>query len=193
MRKNMMKIIAIALLSVITPLAEAHTGVAQHGFMSGLAHPFLGLDHLLAMLAVGIWAGRSGAKASWRIPTAFIGIIAISALLSQGLTSMPLIENGIAVSLLLLGLFIVLAVKLPVAIGMVVVSLFAVFHGVAHGVELPVAASPLWYVSGFVLATALLHAAGLVAARAKSDLSLIIVRLTGAVIATTGGVMLLAS
>ena len=189
----MMKIIAIALLSVITPLAEAHTGVAQHGFMSGLAHPFIGLDHLLAMLAVGIWAGKMGGKANWRLPLAFIVIMAISALFSQGLASMPLIENGIAVSLLLLGLFIVLAIKLPVAMGMIVVSLFAVFHGVAHGVELPVAASPLWYVSGFVLATALLHAIGVIAAASRTDKSLVIVRLTGALIATTGGFMLLAS
>lgn len=189
----MMKIIAIALLSVIAPLAEAHTGVAQHGFMSGLAHPFLGLDHLLAMLAVGVWAGTMGGKASWRIPLAFIVIMAISGLLSQGLTSMPLIESGIAVSLLLLGLFIVLAIKLPVVMGMIVVSLFAVFHGVAHGVELPVAASPLWYVSGFVLATALLHAAGVIAAVSRNDKSQVLVRLTGALIATTGGVMLLAN
>ena len=189
----MMKIIAIALLSVIAPLAEAHTGVAQHGFMSGLAHPFLGLDHLLAMLAVGIWAGKMGGKASWRIPLSFIAIMVISALLSQGLASMPLVENGIAVSLLLLGLFIVLAIKLPVVMGMIVVSLFAVFHGVAHGVELPVAASPLWYVSGFVLATALLHAAGLIAAASRNDKSLVFIRLCGALIATTGGVMLLAN
>ena len=188
-----MKIIAIALLSVIAPLAEAHTGVTQHGFMSGLAHPFIGLDHLLAMLAVGIWAGKMGGKANWRIPLAFIVIMAISALFSQGLASMPLIENGIAVSLLLLGLFIVLAIKLPVAMGMMVVSLFAIFHGVAHGVELPVAASPLWYVSGFILATALLHATGVIAAASHSDKSLVIVRLTGALIATTGGFMLLAS
>ena len=189
----MMKIIAIALLSVIAPIAEAHTGIAQHGFMSGLAHPFIGLDHLLAMLAVGIWAGKMGGKASWRIPLTFIVIMAISALLSQGLTSMPLIENGIAVTLLLLGLFILLAVKLPVAMGMIVVSLFAVFHGVAHGVALPVAASPLWYVSGFVMATALLHAAGVIAAASRHDMSQVILRLTGALIATTGGVMLLAS
>lgn len=189
----MMKIIAIALLSVIAPLAEAHTGVAQHGFMSGLAHPFLGLDHLLAMLAVGVWAGAMGGKASWRIPLAFIVIMAISGLLSQGLTSIPLIESGIAVSLLLLGLFIVLAIKLPVVMGMMVVSLFAVFHGVAHGVELPVAASPLWYVSGFVLATTLLHVVGVIAATSQNEKSLVIVRLTGALIATTGGIMLLAS
>lgn len=188
-----MKIIAIALLSVISPLAEAHTGVVQHGFLSGLAHPFLGLDHLLAMLAVGIWAGKIGGKANWRIPLAFIAILSISALLSQGLTSIPLIESGIAVSLLLLGLFIVLAVKMPLAMGMVIVSVFAVFHGVAHGVELPLAASPFWYVSGFVLATALLHTVGVITAASRNDMSLMIVRLTGALIATAGGVLLLAN
>ncbi|MDX2476276.1 MAG: HupE/UreJ family protein [Gammaproteobacteria bacterium] len=189
----MMKILAITLLSVIAPLAEAHTGIAQHGLASGLAHPFLGLDHLLAMVAVGIWAGSLGGKASWRIPLAFIAIMSVSALLSQGLMSMPLIESGIAVSLLLLGLFIVLAVKLPVVMGMLVVSLFAIFHGVAHGVEWPVAASPFWYVSGFVIATSLLHAVGVMAGASRNDLSQLFVRLTGALIATTGGFMLLAS
>lgn len=189
----MMKIIAIALLSVIAPLAEAHTGLAQNGLLSGLAHPFLGLDHLLAMVAVGIWASRLGAKASWRMPLAFIAIMAVSALFSQGLVNVPLIESGIAVSLLLLGLFIVLAVKLPVVIGMLIVSLFAIFHGVAHGVEWPVAASPFWYVSGFVLATALLHAVGVMAGACRNDRSLLLIRLTGALIATTGGFMLLAN
>ena len=186
-----MKIIGIALLSMIAPLAEAHTGVGQHGLMSGLAHPFLGLDHLLAMIAVGIWAGRSGAKSSWGIPLAFIAIMSVSALLSQGLASIPLMESGIAVSLLLLGLFIAMAVKLPVAMGMAVVSLFAVFHGVAHGVEWPMAVSPFWYVSGFVLSTAFLHGIGVMAGAASNGKYLLFIRLTGAMIAATGGFMLL--
>jgi len=193
MNNNIMKVIGFTVLLIAAPFAEAHTGEVQSGFMSGLSHPFLGLDHLLAMLAVGIWAGKMGGKASWRVPLAFIIIMFVSALFSQGLVSMPLIENGIAVSLLLLGLFIVLAVKLPVAMGMIVVSLFAVSHGVAHGVELPVAASPFWYVSGFFLTTALLHAVGVMAGASRNDKSLMFIRLAGAFIATTGGFMLLAN
>jgi urease accessory protein len=186
-----MKVIGFATLLIAAPFAEAHTGLAQNGFMSGLSHPLLGLDHLLAMLAVGIWAGRIGGKMSWSLPLVFIFIMSVSAIGAQGLGSMLLIENGIAVSLLLLGLFIVFAIKLSAVIGLMTVSLFAVFHGVAHGAEWPLAVSPIWYVSGFVISTALLMGAGLKIGAVSADRFQLFIRIAGMIIASTGGLMLL--
>jgi urease accessory protein len=193
MSNKIMKVIGFAMLLIAAPFAEAHTGLAQNGFMSGVSHPLLGLDHLLAMLALGLWAGRLGGKASWGLPLVFIAIMSVSAIGSQGLGSMLLIENGIAVSLLLLGLFIVFAIKLPTFIGMMTVSLFAVFHGVAHGIELPLAASPFWYVSGFVFSTALLMSVGVKTGTASVERFQLFIRVAGMVIASTGGWMLLAN
>jgi urease accessory protein len=159
--------------------------------MSGLSHPLLGLDHLLAILAVGIWAGRIGGKTSWSLPLVFIFIMSVSAIGAQGLGGMLLIENGIAVSLLLLGLFIVFAIKLPTAVGMMAVSLFAVFHGVAHGTVWPLAASPVWYVSGFIVTTSFLMGLGFKAGAARADKYQLFIRMAGIIIASTGGLMLL--
>jgi len=190
-----MKVIGFAMLLIAAPFAEAHTGLAQNGFMSGLSHPLLGLDHLLAMLAVGLWAGRLGGKASWGLPLVFIAIMSVSAIGSnmglQGLGSLLLIENGIAVSLLLLGLFIVFAIKLPTAIGMMVVGLFAVFHGVAHGTGWPMAASPYWYVSGFIFSSVLLMSAGVKTGAARDGRVVLFIRIAGMLIASTGSWMLL--
>jgi len=193
MNRNINKVIGFVMLLIAAPFAEAHTGLAQNGFMSGLSHPLLGLDHLLAMLAVGLWAGRMGGKASWSLPLMFITLLAVSATGSQGMGSMLLIENGIAVSLLLLGLFIVYAIKLPTAAGMMIVSLFAIFHGVAHGTEWPLAASPVWYVSGFIVTTSLLMGIGLKAGAVKAEKFQLLIRAAGIVIASTGGWMLLAN
>jgi urease accessory protein len=195
MNKKIMKVIGFATLLISAPFAEAHTGLLQNGLMSGLSHPLLGLDHLLAMFAVGLWAGRMGGKASWSLPLVFIAIMSVSAIGStmgsQGLGSMLLIENGIAVSILLLGLFIVFAIKLPTVIGMLIVSLFAIFHGVAHGAELPLAASPVWYVSGFVFSTVLLMGAGVKTGAVSADRFQLLIRMAGMLIATAGGLMLL--
>ncbi len=197
MSKNMKKVIGFVILLMVVPFAEAHTGVTQNGLMSGLLHPLLGLDHLLAMLAVGLWAGRMGAKMSWSLPLVFIVIMSVSAIGSnmglQGPGSMLLIENGIAVSLLLLGLFIVFAIKLPAVTGMLVVGLFAVFHGVAHGIELPLAASPFWYVSGFVFTTTLLMGIGVKTGAARAERFQLYMRVTGMLIAGAGGWLLLAN
>ena len=195
MSNKIMKVTGFAMLLIAAPFAEAHTGLAQNGFMSGLSHPLLGLDHLLAMLAAGLWAGRLGGKASWALPIVFIAIMSVSAIGSnmglQGLGSLLLIENGIAVSLLLLGLFIVFAIKLPTVIGMMVVSLFAVFHGVAHGTGWPIAASPYWYVSGFFFSTVLLMVVGVKTGAARDDRFQLLIRMAGMMIAGTGGWMLL--
>jgi urease accessory protein len=146
----------------ILPVAEAHTfGSQGAGLMAGLTHPFVGLDHLLAMIAVGIWAGQLGGRAVWLIPLTFVSVmVAAAALASFGLL-LPLIEPAIACSVLVLGLLIAGSVRLPTSLGALLVGLFAVCHGYAHGLELPQAASPILYGAGFVLATALLHGLGI--------------------------------
>ncbi|MFZ4860266.1 MAG: HupE/UreJ family protein [Desulfuromonadaceae bacterium] len=149
----------IATLSV----AEAHTFGAQGaGFAEGLAHPFIGLDHLLAMLAVGLWAAQLGGKAKWFVPTAFVGVMASSAwLASVGLAVMAGMDPAIAGSVIILGLLVAFRVRLPVEASAGLVGLFAAFHGMAHGMEIPQTASPLVYGLGFVTATAMLHGIGL--------------------------------
>ena len=146
----------------ILPVAEAHTfGSQGAGLMAGLTHPFVGLDHLLAMIAVGIWAGQLGGRAVWLIPLTFVSVMTAAATLASFGLLLPLMEPAIACSVLVLGLLIAGSVRLPTSVGALLVSLFAVFHGYAHGLELPQAASPILYGAGFVLATALLHGLGI--------------------------------
>jgi urease accessory protein len=151
---------AAALLGA--PVAEAHL-IGEHGagFEAGVLHPLSGLDHLLAMIAVGIWAAQLGGRAIWAVPSAFLGCMTVGGLLAVTGISLPLVEPGILGSVLLFGLLIATAARVPTVVGMAIVGLFALFHGHAHGTELPQAANPATYALGFVLATALLHAVGL--------------------------------
>ena len=151
---------------LILPVAEAHTfGSQGAGLITGLTHPFVGLDHLLVMIAVGIWAGQLGGRAVWLIPLTFVSVMAAAATLASFGLLLPLMEPAIACSVLVLGLLIAGSVRLPISVGALLVSLFAVFHGYAHGLELPQAGSPILYGAGFVLATALLHGLGIGFAR----------------------------
>lgn len=144
------------------PVAEAHL-VGEHGagFEAGVLHPLSGLDHLLAMIAVGIWAAQLGGRAIWAVPSAFVGCMAVGGLLAVTGTALPMVEPGILGSVLLFGLLIATAARVPTVLGMAIVGLFALFHGHAHGTELPEAANPAAYALGFVLATSFLHAVGL--------------------------------
>lgn len=142
-------------------LALAHTGGEAAGFWHGASHPFLGLDHLLAMFAIGLWAARGGGHARWALPGAFIGAMILGALLALGGFALPGVETGILVSVLLLGILVAGVYQLPLAASVALVSGFAVFHGFAHGAEMPLAASALSYGAGFVLASLSLHLAGL--------------------------------
>jgi urease accessory protein len=142
--------------------AEAHQlGAAQAGIAAGFAHPFAGLDHILAMAAVGLWAVQIGRPALWLLPAAFALAMAAGALMAMGGIAPPGIETGIAASVALLGLLVALACRPRVKVAAGLVMLFALFHGQAHGGELPPGADVLAYGFGFVLATALLHAIGL--------------------------------
>ncbi|MEW6645734.1 MAG: HupE/UreJ family protein [Pseudomonadota bacterium] len=142
-------------------IAAAHTGHgAVDGFGAGLFHPFGGLDHLLAMLTVGLWAAMLGGSAAWRVPAAFVVLLVIGAMLGLGGVQLPLLESFIAASVLVLGLAVTLAWRVPAGAGIVLVGVFALFHGQAHGAEVPVAADGLLYVTGMTLASVLLHLSG---------------------------------
>jgi urease accessory protein len=154
-------VLPVTMLAYI-PTAGAHSmGAEGGGFITGLAHPFLGLDHLLAMIAVGIWAAQTGGNAVWRLPLSFIVMMTVAALISASGFSLPVLEPLIAGSVVLLGLMVVFAIRLPVNLSMLLAGVFAVFHGYAHGLEMPQASSAIQYGGGFVLATTLLHLIGI--------------------------------
>src|SRR5262245_13833158 len=154
-------LLAVALTGALLSPALAHTGVAEVGsFTSGIAHPLDGTDHILAMVAIGMWAVLAGGRAIWIWPLAFVAaMLAGFAVASWGLP-MPLVEPAISSSVVILGLFVALAVQAPLWLGAAIAGLFAFFHGHAHGAE-AAAASLIPYAIGFALATAGLHTAGI--------------------------------
>lgn len=159
-----------ALLATLFALAGAapafaHTGT---GIASGLAHPFLGWDHLLAMLAVGAWGAMLGNRAIWAVPAAFVTAMALGGAIAMMGVALPFVEATILVSVLVLGAFLLVRIRMPVWAGMAVVGLFALAHGHAHGAEVPLMADPWIYGFGFVAATALIHALGAIATRIAS-------------------------
>src|ERR1700758_1159691 len=154
-------LICIALIGALVSPALAHTGVGQtDSFASCIAHPLHGADHVLAMLAVGLWAVLAGGRAIWVWPMAFVAtMLAGFAAATLGL-QMPYVEPAIWSSIIILGLLVALAIKAPVWLGAAMTGLFAFFHGHVHGTE-ATAASLIPYAAGFALATAGLHAAGI--------------------------------
>ncbi|HZZ29801.1 MAG TPA: HupE/UreJ family protein [Pirellulales bacterium] len=143
-------------------LVYAHTGLgdASGGLISGLAHPLGGLDHLCAMIGVGLWAAQRGGRAIWLVPLAFVLVMAVGGLLGMMAISIPFVEPGIVASVLILGVLIAASVHLPLLVSVLIVGTFALFHGHAHGAEMPHTASGLMYGLGFMAATALLHFVG---------------------------------
>jgi urease accessory protein len=158
--KTLTRAIAVGFL-LVPVLAHAHPGHGTGGIVHGLSHPISGLDHLLAMLAVGLWAGQLGGRARWQVPAAFLGVMIFGGLLGMSGAAIPGIEQGILASVLVLGVLIAAAVRLPVFASMTIVGAFALFHGVSHGTEMPADASGLSCAAGFTITTALLHLAGL--------------------------------
>ena len=152
---------ALAVAAVATP-AFAHVGAgATSSFMSGFLHPLGGLDHITVMVAVGLWAALKGGCAIWIWPAAFVGVMLVGGALGMAGVAIPFVEPGILASVVALGILVALAVDLPVWLGAVVIGAFAIFHGHAHGTEVPETAAGLEYMAGFAIATALLHAAGI--------------------------------
>ncbi|MFZ6678494.1 HupE/UreJ family protein [Undibacterium sp. Tian12W] len=148
--------------AMISLPAMAHDSVlhSMNALQDGFLHPFTGFDHLLAMLAIGIWAAQQKHGRAWLIPASFPLMMVVGGALALAGIALPGVEHGIAVSVLVLGLLISFAVKLPVSAGVALVSIFAMAHGYAHGQEMPANESAVLYGTGFVLATALIHAAG---------------------------------
>ncbi|WP_461575721.1 HupE/UreJ family protein [Thiobacillus sp.] len=181
--------LALTTLCLFAGTASAHTG--DHGtvtgFAGGLTHPLLGLDHLLAMIAVGLWAAQQGGRALWAVPAAFVGAMVLGGGLAWSGIALPHVETGIALSVLVLGLLIATRRQWAVPAGMVVAAGFALFHGYAHGLEIPLAASPMLYALGFVLATVFLHGTGI----AGSLIGRHATQLAGAGIAASGLVLIL--
>ncbi|MGH9869066.1 MAG: HupE/UreJ family protein [Candidatus Polarisedimenticolia bacterium] len=149
----------LALLPV-SILAHAEQERAA-GLMAGLSHPVSGLDHVVAMVAVGLWGAQLGAPAVWLLPVTFPMVMALGGALGLAGVPLPGVEAGIALSALLLGIMVLGEVRPPLAAAAVLVGFFAIFHGHAHGTELPAGQSGLLYSIGFVVATGCLHAAGI--------------------------------
>jgi urease accessory protein len=179
--------------------ALAHTGLhIGGGFVAGLSHPFLGLDHLLAMLSVGALAAAAAARgqgrALWSLPLAFMAVMALGGALAMTGIALPATELGIAASLVVLGVMLAARIGLPLVAATALVAVFAFFHGHAHGAELPASASALAYGMGFVLASFLLHLAGIGLAQAferRPAWSALSIRAAGTAVAATGIVLLI--
>ena len=150
----------LAALLTATP-AFAHTGEGTGGFVSGLAHPVFGLDHVVAMVAVGLWGVFLRAPAIWLLPIVFPLVMAFGGVLGILGVPLPAVETGIASSAIVLGLMVALAARPPLWAAAVLVGAFAIFHGYAHGKELPDGANAVAFSAGFVIATGLLHLCGI--------------------------------
>lgn len=185
--RRLTSLAALALLTATAP-AFAHPGhdPVSAGFGAGILHPLLGVDHLLAMLAVGIWAAQLGGRAIWLVPATFVALMAAGGIAAMQGYAPPHLEAGIAASLFVLGLLVAVRSRLPTSVAMGLTAVFALFHGAAHGQELPSLATPGAYALGFVLATATLHVAGialgLVSQRGHTSLT----RMVGALTAAAG-------
>jgi urease accessory protein len=180
-------LLSLTFVLLATPaFAHSEQGVAID-FGSGFAHPISGLDHLIAMVAVGLWGAFLGAPAIWMLPVVFPLVMAVAGAL--GVLGMPLVgvEIGIAISAIALGAMVALAAKPPLWIAAVLVGAFAVFHGYAHGVELPVGADAIAFSMGFVIATGMLHVSGIAfGALSRWPQGRVAVRAVGGVIALIG-------
>jgi urease accessory protein len=193
--KRIQTVIISILIVTISSGARAHTGFSANGFTHGFMHPISGLDHTLAMIAVGLWAAQlasSGSKrAVWLVPLSFVSMMVIGGILGISGIELPFVEQGILASVLVLGVLVLAGVRLPITANAAIVGLFALFHGHAHGAEMPATSSGLTYALGFAFATALLHASGIAfGLTAQGRLSSLALRVAGAAV-TLGGVYLM--
>jgi urease accessory protein len=189
----MKKIALASLLALLTPgLAAAHAGTHDSGFVMGLAHPIGGADHVLAMIAVGLWAALLDGRALWALPLAFVGALVAGAGLGAAGVALPMVEPMILTSVVVLGVAIALALRLPLSVAVAAVALFGLVHGHAHGTEGP-AGDLAGYAIGFVIATASLHVAGLALGLGLTRLfNLSVLRAAGGATALAGFALALA-
>ncbi len=184
--------LVFALLAAAGP-AAAHVGAADSagGFTTGFLHPLLGWDHVVAMVGVGLWGAFLGRPAIWVLPVVFPLVMAFGGVLGVAGVPLPGVEIGIALSAIVLGLMVAFAGRPPLPVAAVIVGAFAIFHGHAHGTELPAAANPILFSLGFVIATGLLHLAGIAfGLLARWPAGRVLVRSGGGVIAGVGAFFL---
>ena len=192
----MRRVLLATALVLVPSLALAHPGLPghTHDFADGVLHPLSGFDHILAMVAVGLFAAQLGGRALWAVPASFVAVMAAAGLAGMSGMALPLTETGIALSIVALGGVIALRVSMPLAAAMAMVGFFAAFHGYAHGAEAPDNASGLLYGAGFVAATALLHGVGigigLTVGRIQGAYGRTLLRIAGSVAAVIGVAML---
>jgi urease accessory protein len=172
--------------------ALAHVGDHSHmSFTEGLLHPFSGMDHVLAMVAVGLWASQLGGRALWLLPLTFPAVMAVGVALGMSSVALPWVEIGIAGSVMVLGAVVALALRPSLAISIPLIGAFALLHGYSHGVELPASASVLSYGAGFIAATLVLHAVGIATGLIAGRLPVrFAARAAGGAIAVLGVVLL---
>jgi len=187
-----------AMLAVLPAAAFAHPGHdgghdLTWDFSGGFAHPLGGLDHLLAMITVGLWAAQVGGRARWLVPAVFVGMLSLGAFAAQRGMAPAATEQLIAASLLALGLMVVMGKQLPFGLGVVLTALFGAFHGFAHGSEIPDSSGGFSYALGFFTATVLLHCAGLTLGSIQTSRFNNWAKTAGVGVATVGAVMLVAS
>lgn len=189
---SLSRLLLLVIVLLMPSLASAHTGADLHnGWLHGFMHPLSGLDHVLAMVAVGLWTAQSG-RVIWLIPLFFVAIMGLGGLL--GIVTLPLVfaENGIFLSLVILGVLIACRKHLPSTVSIVLIGLFALSHGYAHGSEILHDISIVSYVTGFMLATLLLHLSGIgLALTARRFKSTGWPRFGGILIACYGGFLLI--
>ncbi|BCH24013.1 protein hupE [Mesorhizobium sp. L-8-3] len=179
-----------ALMMTGPVLAHTETGHAS-GFLSGFFHPLFGPDHVVAMVAVGLWGAFLRAPALWLLPIVFPLVMALGGALGIAQIEVPAVETGIALSAVILGLCVAFAFKPPLWVAAIIVGAFAIFHGHAHGAEMPDAADAMSYALGFVIATGLLHLCGIAfGALARWPSGTVLVRSAGGLIAVAGGAFL---
>lgn len=183
---------AVSFAVLLAPVAAlAHPGHGEGGFWPGFLHAFHGIDHVLAAIAVGVWAARLGGRALWALPLAFVAAMAAGAALGAAGVHVPMVEPMIAVSVLLLGGLVALDARFTAALGALLVAVFAPFHGAAHVAEMPASAALLSYTAGLLVSTALVHAGGMGAAlvlRARPA----VLRIAAAPVALTGLALIVA-
>ena len=194
--KSVFKSGVLALAAAALPVAAyAHTGVGEAaGLVHGFSHPISGLDHILAMVMVGILAFQLGGRAVWAVPATFLLVMALGGAFGIAGINVPFVETGIALSVIVLGAIVALNIRASTSVAMGIVGLFAIFHGHAHGAEMPETAAGVAYAAGFMIATALLHVAGLglglMIARFGQRRGAVVVRSAGGVAAVAGAGLL---
>lgn len=196
MRKDSSKHWVLLIFLVLPMMVFAHTdgaADATQGFLTGMMHPVTGIDHVIAMVAVGLWGAQLGMPALWVLPVAFPMIMALGGALGAIGIGLPGVEIGIALSGVFLGAMVLFNIRMPLWAALIPVSIFAIFHGHAHGTEMPEFSQPILYAAGFVIATGLLHICGIAVGWLWNwPAGQWIVRGVGAVIAVLGAYFLFA-